>query len=266
MSDKYSEGDEEAPTASPTGGRSTRRNLLLYDDVLGDNKARWMETLFNNLGYPEHTKIKLRDFVLPGSHNSAAVDMSRSFSVCGGFESNLNIFKDKRNQVAKCQEKSIMDQLKGGIRYLDLRIVDSKNFGGLRYPLHHTYLINDNVRTMEQAMVTIQTFINQHPYEFVVARIKTGDCASKGRGVWKNEFWRIAERIGRNNILVLDKKYLDSATFESLRGKIIFDIDGSHDELYFGGDGISGDIGNHGDPFEIARKIREADYRNARDK
>ena len=43
---------------------------------------------------------------------------------------------------------------------------------------------------------------------------------------------------------------------------MIFDIDGLNDELYFNGKGVSGNIGNHGDPFEIAREIAGANYRN----
>jgi hypothetical protein len=96
-----------------------RRKVIQDDNVLGNDKARWMTSLAANLGSESH-RVILADFVLPGSHNSAAVKVSDKFCSESMFPL-PSLPTESRNKVAECQDISILDQLEAGIRYFDIR-------------------------------------------------------------------------------------------------------------------------------------------------
>jgi hypothetical protein len=248
-----------------------QRKVLQDDNVLGNDKARWMTSLAANLGIDSHL-VRLVDFVLPGSHNSAAVKMSDNFcsdsSALGNFVLKLILASDTKNKVAKCQETSIWNQLEAGIRYFDIRVVDDADFGGLRYPLHHTYLIDDQVNTMEKALEVFSRFLDKNPGEFVIARIKSRVCESpfnflpigSSEGGWKDEFHRLQGKFPRVQVYNFWTKFTG---INDLRGNIYVDIEGLHEELYTPDSGVDGtdySIGD-GNPFEIANNIRESGFK-----
>ena len=247
-------------TSSPNNHVShhnSSRNLLKFDNVLGNNKARWITSLGTKLGEEWDTQIELKDFVLPGSHNSAAVNMASNWCTSSG----ANLLPQTRNQVAKCQDTGLLDQLHRGIRYLDLRVVDSADFHGVKYPLHHEYLVDDSVNNMEKALTTISGFLDRNPGEFVISRIKYQRCDSNEfqYGGIKNEIGRLADTLGRvrrYNSETLDLNIVD------LRGKLFIDIEGHHNELYKFGIGVDGPEyrGSDGNPFEVARNIRNEKF------
>jgi hypothetical protein len=250
------DGSDPNDLSSTNSGQERKRNLLLYHDFLGNHKGRWITHLSNQLGSRKNT-IQLKDFVLPGSHNSAAISMDSDW--CGN---GRTLWAEaSRNKVAKCQEDPIWKQLWNGIRYLDLRIVDSSSFNNLRYPLHHTYLINSGYdRTLYDAIKTIDGFLNSNPGEFVIARIKArGGCGSR-QGGWKNYFallqrWFPRLQEYRSNDL--------NRSLGSLQGKIFVDISNKHWENYIGGEGVDGEEHsvNDGNPFEVARGLHNNSFK-----
>jgi hypothetical protein len=83
------------------------------------------------------------------------------------------IEQSQRNRAAKCHQEGIPDQLKEGMRYLNIRVVNEEDFvngTGTAYPLVHGFIADDPVNTLEKALDTIVGFLNANPGEFVIAR------------------------------------------------------------------------------------------------
>jgi hypothetical protein len=239
-----------------------QRKLLQDDNILGNDKARWMTSLGAQLGSEIH-KVILADFVLPGSHNSKAVKMSHR--VCSESMIPLpSLPVDSRNKVAKCQDTSIWNQLESGIRYFDIRVVDAADFYGLKYPLHHSYLIDDEVNTMEKALEIFSRFLDNNPGEFVIARIKSMVCESPNGvtyGGWQDEFRRLQKnKFARVQVYNFWTKLID---LHSLEGYVYVDIENLHYELYTPDSGVDGQdyTISDGNPFEIAKNIRASGFK-----
>jgi len=252
--------DHQSHTNSNNGLYHQQRNLLQDDDVLGHDKSRWMTSLGAKLGAAKD-RVILADFVLPGSHNSAAAKMSDKF--CSESNALSSLVSDARDKVAKCQDSSIWDQLESGIRYFDIRVVDAAKVYNLRYPLHHSFLIDNEVNTMEKVLETLSRFVDKNPGEFLIARIKTTVCqipSDVSYGGWKDEFHRLRNKFPRVQVYNIWTKFIGMT---SLQGYVYVDIDDINDELYTSDSGVDGldySIGN-GNPFEIANNIRESGFK-----
>ena len=113
--------------------------------------------------------IQLNDLILPGSHNSATIQMHGD-KHCGG---PLDLPTSLANKFALTQGVSIVDQLeKYGVRFLDLRVIENRNFYELEYPLHHTYLIDDKINTLGSVFKVVNDFLVLNPMETLVIRVK----------------------------------------------------------------------------------------------
>lgn len=205
------------------------RELLTFDNALGNDKRRWMTSLANKLG-GQARFVTLRDFVLPGSHNSASNSLLKA-EWC-----DKNSFSGWTDPgiVAVCQNQSILGQLNNGIRYFDLRVVDTANFENLAsYPLHHTFIAlkGGSILNLDMVLRELSSFLDRNPGEFIVARIKTNRCDNDSLtyGGWRNEFFRIYWDLPR--LRQYWRQSLD-ITMDELKGKLHVDIDGLHKELY----------------------------------
>jgi hypothetical protein len=257
----HSHDDSEVTS---TVNRSRHRLLLTSDndDYLGTDKAQWMTALANKLG-SDTANVYLKDFVLPGSHNSAAYWLKGRNC---GFGGSLN--EHDMNRKARCQSKSILEQLEAGIRYLDIRVINNEDFDGdgIEYPLHHTFVVNDqaDVKTMEEALNKIVEFLDRpNSEEFVVARIKGQSCDNvNGQRHWTQKFDDI-RLSSQNKIFTYQSSTHLNYSMDDLKGKLFVDINGYHKEVYKEGTGVGLYYKPwEGNPFDIAENIKNENYPN----
>ncbi|XP_063072687.1 1-phosphatidylinositol phosphodiesterase-like [Engraulis encrasicolus] len=100
-------------------------------------KNDWMKSISNNK--------KISHITIPGTHDA----MARRGGISGG--------------IAICQVWSVEDQLRAGIRYLDLRVKDN---------LQIVHGIIDQGITFTQVLNAALNFLNQHKSEAVLLRVK----------------------------------------------------------------------------------------------
>ena len=138
-----------------------------------DKYRNWMQLTFS-----EKQNKKLRDIIIPGTHNSGTFRISPTSNFANGSEKShfiidiinsiplLNGFvdgqiKDIFYNWSKTQNKSIRDQLKDGIRFLDLRVAPSKQSGSLMI-VHGQESIE-----LSQGLTEIADFVKVNPKEIV---------------------------------------------------------------------------------------------------
>lgn len=196
-------------------GAKAKRNMIVADNALGSDESKWMESL--------HIKglmqgIVLNDLVLPGSHNSAAVSLSSGLH-CGRVDLQLDSFA---NEVAQNQDLPIDSQLKMGIRFFDLRVIENTSFEGKEYPLHHTYLVKDRIDTLYKAFDAIDEFLRVRPFETVVVRVDGyTDCKEEGKD--HTAFWT-KDILRRQRFELLASEHL-STNLVDLKGMALVDVD-----------------------------------------
>lgn len=229
--------------------------LRSSDQPLGDNKSQWMTSLHN---YGLLKNIRLLDMLLPGSHDSAAVAMDGD-KHCGSFW----LSNDMANKVAKNQDMSIWDQLQNGIRFLDIRVIESTSFHGWEYPLHHTYLVDSSqTNTLYDAFDVVQNFLNQNPSETVVIRVDGNNGCRVGERSEHENRW-ISNIDSRSQFLLMKDKSTIQMFMTSLQGKAIVDIrsSGASHEAWPGqGFGIEGAYFSDSEgPFEYGEFYKNLD-------
>jgi hypothetical protein len=92
----------------------------------------------------------LKDIVIPGSHDAGTYVMENKID----------------NNSSQCQEISILEQLKAGARYLDLRAWKAKDG---KYWMYHGKVWTHVL--LEDVLTDIKTFLNQHTGEIVLATL-----------------------------------------------------------------------------------------------
>lgn len=165
----------------------------LYGEINGQNQA------FNDeqtLQLPEFYKIDwmkelpgnmiLSGITIPGTHDTMALS--------GGV-------------AAQCQAWSLEDQLKAGIRYLDLRVFA---LGDTLYLMHGVIYERS---TFKKAVETIKTFLSAYPSETVLVRVKP-DLIDK------HKVQEVIQKLAES-----DSSFWVTSSMPSLnqaRGKIVF--------------------------------------------
>ena len=263
---------QPAEKDDPNESQSSRK-LLYSDNALGSNKATWITSLAQKLG-TEKDRVALTDFVLPGSHNSAAIDMHTTS--CAESSSGQNWVLDlslNHNRVAKNQEISLQSQMLEGIRLFDIRVIDGVVYTNAvksswrHYPLHHSFLIDDPVDTMEDAMNELCNFVHQNPGEFIVARIRarTADYCEFGtraKGGWLSALTSYRNMGTCAGKVVTFEHWHLTYPLSLLQGKVFVDIQnaecGDHMCEHYTSD--TGVVGYDGDPFEVARSLRNKGF------
>lgn len=121
---------------------SAHYNTAYYhEEQLASNNADWMSGLRDN--------ARLSELSIPGTHDSMS------------HRSDLSFVDNTRTQTMNLQQ-----QLDSGIRYIDIRV----KYTDTGFPLHHgiVYLGYD----FENVLQTVQTFLQQHPGETIIMRLK----------------------------------------------------------------------------------------------
>jgi len=103
----------------------------------------------------------LRELVIPGSHDAGTFVMEDRID----------------NNSSKCQEISILEQLKAGSRYLDLRAWKAKDH---KYWMYHGG-VWAHVK-LEDVLADIKTFLDQSTGEIVIATLLIDDNTSEDAG------------------------------------------------------------------------------------
>lgn len=142
--------------------------------------------------------------------NSALVT---SVSIPGTHDSGTSRVTACTEGYAKCQSKSISDQLNSGIRYLDLRINDKGliNHGGVAcWKSFFKKLYIEDVESY------ITSFLKKNPKETVILQIKSEDC-KKGKDCANI----VNKTLAKNNLYYKGKKNIEQLTMGDVRGKFI---------------------------------------------
>jgi hypothetical protein len=117
----------------------------------------WMEELYNDPNSAFKTK-KIYQIVIPGTHDSGCANINYT-------------------PWAQTQERTILQQLQNGIRYLDLRFAPGggSNGGGFRvvHPFNNSGFIDGKERstTFNDVVDDVNSFIAQNPKEIVILHI-----------------------------------------------------------------------------------------------
>ncbi|CAD5112897.1 DgyrCDS2105 [Dimorphilus gyrociliatus] len=124
------------------------------------NHENWMGNLpdkFHNM--------PLNKIAIPGSHNSSSSTLKKSNNISPDQPSaikNLGTFvKPIVYNWSVCQDKSITDQLKLGIRYLDIRVCTNGNTDEL-FTFHGLFS-----QTIESLLIEVREFLENHSKEVV---------------------------------------------------------------------------------------------------
>ena len=117
--------------------------------------ADWMSILWNDI----HDK-NVRTIKLPGTHDSG-------------------IYSDVNTNPVRDQVYSLGNQLRLGIRSLDVRIMPYAR--GCGYTMHHAglYPLSNNSQDFENAMNEVAAFVDNHPKECVFIKLEIDDSNNK---------------------------------------------------------------------------------------
>ena len=137
--------------------------------------------------------VLITDLSIPGSHNSCSYNTSLSFS--------------------KCQTRSLEEQLKYGVRYLDLRFV----YRNGTLVMYHGY---DNLgMTFEQCLETVKRFLDEHPSETILLRLQR---EKKGGKVTDEMYYdAIVAAFEKTGLPLIDTTDSATAKLGNLRGKAL---------------------------------------------
>ena len=167
----------------------------------------WMEET-----YTEHALLFDSLNVVPTTHNSGAV-FANNLTQCIPWT------------WAKCQGYSIYDQLKMGIRCLDLRLkLVRDGSGNSHYQVVHFL---DSTYTLKQVMIEIATFLNDNYNETVFVMMKP-DWNTRAHWrfndldvMWKKLYDMDFVLKSKDCYLESEKILLNELRFKDVRGKVV---------------------------------------------
>ncbi|XP_063688579.1 PI-PLC X domain-containing protein 2-like [Bolinopsis microptera] len=153
----------------------------------------WMGSL-----YPHLKHKKLNEIAIPGTHNSGSYPISIGSRTTGDiidlshlsdFEESIPAIVDLLSMVgprwSKSQELSIFDQLKMGIRYLDLRVYCDEETD--EYYLEHSFIGSN----LTDELLHIAQFVEEHTKEVVILDMMSVQNCSENKVV------SLLERFGK---------------------------------------------------------------------
>jgi 1-phosphatidylinositol phosphodiesterase len=98
---------------------------------------------------------------LPGTHNSAAIDLTR-------------------RTLHACQRHSITQQLLGGTRLLDVRLKVRRVGGTFEFFTCHGRIGRNTFQSFSSLLDECRVFLAEHPSEFVILLLKVDDWSNAG--------------------------------------------------------------------------------------
>lgn len=124
---------------------------------------------------------QLNRIILPESHNSGSYNLDMNINIPNyhsciiRFVQKLMFFSSFLANWSICQDQTIYNQLKMGIRSFDWRVTKIND----TYRLHHTFVGSD----LNSYLNEYVRFFKEHPNEFIVIRVQKD---LYGSGYWKD--------------------------------------------------------------------------------
>lgn len=118
------------------------------------DKSHWMEQL-----YKDRPNTRIRDMVIPASHDAGAYGMSSSSDIAPGETEWYNLAKGVVAAWGNTQNQTAYQQLDGGIRSLDLRVL---HHNGQPVIVHGLVSV-----TLETILQDVQRWVREHPKELI---------------------------------------------------------------------------------------------------
>ena len=135
--------------------------LLLYiiSPTLWGHKSltpeNWMKNLYHKL--PE---TRLRDILIPGTNNSGSYNILKTSPLTPKANKLFLLNKELTSNWVKTQNLTVFEQLKNGIRYIDLKLIKHKG---------QFVLANGLVSTsLDDVLEDLRLWATTHPYEIVL--------------------------------------------------------------------------------------------------
>ncbi|HIK60135.1 MAG TPA: phosphatidylinositol-specific phospholipase C domain-containing protein [Planctomycetes bacterium] len=110
--------------------------------------------------YAEHSKTRVVDLVLPGTHDSGSYAITASSPPAPGAPEAYSKVGDIASVWSKTQDQTLEAQLRGGVRYLDLRVAHFED----RLVLVHGLVSCD----LDEALMGVRRFARDEPREPVL--------------------------------------------------------------------------------------------------
>ena len=128
--------------------RSTYTTVNGAGETPATSHKNWMSAL------PDSMLIS--ELSIPGTHDAGCISQ----------------YGDVSSGYADCQDAKIIDQLKAGVRFFDLRVEDTNG----AWEIYHAAY---QYQTLWEVLIEIATFLNDHPRETVLTRITAGEAVDK---------------------------------------------------------------------------------------
>ena len=131
--------------------------VFCWQQVNAQSQSDWMQNLDG--------KRKITEFSIPGTHDSGS---------------------DQGTDFAKCQDKSIQQQLEAGIRFLDIRCRHYKD----SFEIHHSGEYMD--KNFDDVLTSCQHFLKRHKGETIIMTVKeehTSDGNTRDFTETFNYYW-----------------------------------------------------------------------------
>ncbi len=161
----------------------------------GVDNSRWMKTL-------KDSRL-VADLSLPGSHDACTAEGWHNEIIAFVFE-----------MSAKCQDLTIQEQLKVGVRAFDLR--PERDLDGKNYVLRCSHGIAPTKMYVRDFFKTLKQWLAAHPTEFCIVTIDL--TATKDKTAWANEFGTLVNGAEYNGLFSDFKSRL---TVGEMRGKVL---------------------------------------------
>ena len=165
-------------------------SLFGIDTILAnktyDYHKKWMDNLKD--------ETQIYNLSIPGTHNSGALYSYIDLS-------------------GKCQDLSIKSQLNIGVRFLDIRLKNTK------YGLQVVHSFVDQKQSFESVLQTCNSFLDENPSEFIFLSVKEDDVSTSDRP-FSNTVNNLLERHVIQNKFHMSN--LLPRNVAEARGKIIF--------------------------------------------
>lgn len=156
-----------------------------HETYINLNNSRWMSRIANG--------TKLNQLSIPGTHDSMAYSSSMAFG-----------------EISRTQTLSLENQLKAGVRFLDIRL----KHNGSHFSIHHGSIYTGF--SFDDVLVKVRTFLQANPTETVLMRVKQED-SSKSDAEMKNLFNQYLNRYPN----LFSNVNSSNATLGEVRGKVV---------------------------------------------
>lgn len=133
-------------------------SLILPLASLAVSPSEWMKELYSRPGMRE---TRLIDVAIPGTHNSGTYGINLLSKLEPGESFFYLLLRPMVASWSRCQFRSVGQQLRDGIRYLDLRVAYNRR--GVPLVVHGLVSVS-----LQSVISDVKRFVSAHPQEVVL--------------------------------------------------------------------------------------------------